>query len=491
MKKVICLIIVLSSLLLVSCAGDAPIVYSTPISTVATVGTSGTATKTPPATSTAAGTAATAGTNSTTATPAATTATSSTSGGAVPSESFKPSGYDLGASGSVETRSKVILAGNYFGVGTSYYSKADGEVYAFCFDPFCDHSLDLRVDSHCVARMTSTVNHHTMGQSMFYLNSRIYFVYWGSIYSCSEFATDVRVELELEHFDTRADYAAKLKRGGNSLIFDDLAGYGNYLFFKYIDPDGTVSWYRYDVVKRQKKRMDDDLHALEEKLGLKLVLSGIIDNYIYLYAYDDAGKFVCGYVCDYDLKNEIPTEEKSDAWQLFYTDYGIYIQDYSRYNNNGTNQTSYDLTLVKPDGTLETVVKDVYGSFKGNKSGPTYITEKYIYFINSKCTKIGYENNFHGVKECIPNTDGKLYRYDPKTGKKEVVFDGVLEDFYEIERVEYINLEERIALLYSQTRVKTDEMYEGESVYEWINMTLKCHLDENGIVDSFEVLDME
>lgn len=337
----------------------------------------------------------------------------------------------------------------------------------------------------------ATPNHHTMETSVFYLNSRIYFVYWGSIYSCSEFATDLRLELELEHFDSFQDYSIKLKRAGNALIFDNLAGHGNYLFFRYIDPDGTVSWYRYDVVKRQKKRMDDDLHALEQKIGLKLMLNGIINNYIYLYAYDSDGKFVCGYVCDYDLKNEIKTEEKSDAWQLFYTDWGIYVQDYSRYNNNGTNQTSYDLTLVKPDGTLETVVKDVYGTFKGMYSAPTYITEKYIYFINSKGTKIGYERVWHGVKECIPYTDGKLYRYDPKTGKTDVVFDGVLDDFYEIERVDYIDLEERIALLYSQTRVKTDEMYEGEPVYEWINMILKCHLDENGIVDSFEILDME
>ena len=326
---------------------------------------------------------------------------------------------------------------------------------------------------------------------MFYLNSRIYFVYWGSIYSCSEFATDQRLELEVEHFDTKADYSANLKRAGNSLIFRNIAGYGNYLFFNYVDPDGTVSWYRYDVVKRQKKRMDDDLRALEEKLGLKIVLSGIINNYIYLYAYDSDGKFVCGYVCDYDLKNEIKTEEKSDAWQLFYADWGIYVQDYSSYKNTGISQTSYDLVLVKPDGTLETVVKDVYSTFGGSKTAPIFVTERYIYFVDTKGPKIGYERDWHGVKECIPYTNGKLYRYDPKTGKKEVVFNGVLDDFYEIDRVEYINLEERIALLYSQTHVKTDEMYEGEPVYEWINMILKCHLDENGIVDSFEILDME
>ena len=95
------------------------------------------------------------------------------------------------------------------------------------------------------------------------------------------------------------------------------------------------------------------------------------------------------------------------------------------------------------------------------------------------------------MKECIPHTDGKLYRYDPKTGKKEVVFDGVLNDFYEIERVEYIDFEEHIALLYSQTRVKTDEMYEGEPVYEWINMTLKCHLDANGNFVDIEEIKLE
>ena len=483
MKKLLSIIIAFATLLLVSCASDDPAESTEPwitsiISTTASAATTQTAAS------------STAGTNAseTTVPTETTTATSSTQGGATPIEPFTPSGYSSNGTGGVETRSKVIFSGNG-NDGTVYYSKADGEFYPFCFDPFCEHPLSFQTESHCLARMTSSLNHHTMGSSMFYLNSRIYFVYWGSIYSCSEYATDLRLELELEHFDSRADYVANLKRAGNSLIFDDLAGFGDYLFFKYIDPDGSVSFYRYDVVKRQKKRLDDDLHALEEKLGLKLVPSGIIDNYIYLYAYDGERNFVRGYVCDYDLKNEIPTEEKSDAWHLFHTDRGIYVRDYSRYKNNGNNQTSYDLTLVKPDGTVETVVKDVYGSFKGNQSSLICITENYVYFINTKGTKIGYVKNFHGVIECIPNTDGKLYRYDMKTGKKEVVFDGALDDFYEIEAIRYLNEEEKIALLYSQTRVKTDEMYEGEPVYEWVNMILKCRLDENGIVESFEIVD--
>lgn len=66
-----------------------------------------------------------------------------------------------------------------------------------------------------------------------------------------------------------------------------------------------------------------------------------------------------------------------------------------------------------------------------------------------------------------------------------------MEDCYEIIRIDYLNEKDHVAVLRSQTRVKTDEMYEGEPVYEWINMILKCHLNSNGIVDSFEIMDME
>ena len=424
MKKFLSIIIALATLLLVSCASTTPAESAEPSWITSIISTTASAQE---ATTAATGTVATAGTNSTTATPAATTATSSTSGGAVPVESFKPSGHGTNHYDDIETRSKVMLL-NLGGV-LYYYSKADGELYPFCFDPFCEHHY-LRDALKCTAVMTSGRRSSGLRPFIFFINSRFYFIYMGTLYSCSEFATDKRVEIEFEHFDSVMDFneATKNHRVGLDVsLFSDFYACGNYLFFKYIDPDGKIVWYRYDVVKRQQKKMDDDLHALEEKLGFQLVLNYIIDNYVFFYAYDADGKFVSGYVCDGNLENGVMTEEKYETWPLFNTENGLYRQDFTKYKaanapNDTSARSSYDIIVVRPNGKVETVMSNVFTIMGGSGFKPEYINDKYIYFSQIKTEKIGYQKGSRGYQECTPSNKGTIFRYNLETGKKETFY---------------------------------------------------------------------
>ena len=482
MKKFISIIIILASLLLVSCASTTPVESAEPSWITSIISTTASAQE---ATTAATATAATAGTEATTAAPTPTTATETTKSEPVtPQTPFTPSGY-TNYGNMVEMRSKVL----FIVYNALYYSKADGELYYFCFDPFCDHT---HKSQNCIARKIA-FNYDAMGAHMFYLNSRVYFFNMGSLYSCSEFATDLRLELEVAHFSSIEDYAFRETRGGASYLFKECAGYGNYLFFDYIEPDGSVSWYRYDVVKRQKKKMDDDLHALEEKLGYTLVKNGITDGHIYFYAYDENEKFVGGYVSDFNLENVVKTEEKNEIYRMFFTANGIYCTDYNGYRKPGdiTVRSSFDIVLLKPDGKVETIVKDAYGKMKSSNIVLSYINDDYIYYYNNTAREIGYEYNWHGYTEASVNSDGKVLRYNIKTGEVDVWIDTNGDDYFETFDIEYINEKDNVAVIYTMAFIDMDEVYDGKKVYKWINAILTCHLDSGGIVDSFEAIDQD
>ena len=173
MKRVICVLIVLASLFLVSCAGDAPIVNSTPAATVATVGTSGT-------------------TIGTDVTEQATEATTKNIISTTPKINNK---FVHVLSRSIETKSKVLINADITGISTLYYySKADGEFYPFCFDPLCNHK-----GKSCIGTLLADYERASIkADHVFFIDDRFYFVSGKKIYSCSEFATDLRVELTFD-----------------------------------------------------------------------------------------------------------------------------------------------------------------------------------------------------------------------------------------------------------------------------------------------------
>ena len=223
MKKVICFIIILVSLFLASCGGNVPI-ETTEKSTMSTTATSENEQTTP--------------------------------------EVFVPSGYRLTTLKTIETRSKVLLLDKTVGkqAVVMYYSKADGEFYPFCFDPLCDHENfeKNRFRTKCIgAMMYDTMRALPSSDSVYYINSRLYFVFFDKIYSCSEIATDLRVEVsfsdKMDYYDQMIEY---IKNGTNMsgnyyLPIQSFAYDGNILLFIRADENGNLNQYAYDTVSKK------------------------------------------------------------------------------------------------------------------------------------------------------------------------------------------------------------------------------------------------
>lgn len=482
MKKTMSIIIVLASLLLTSCASATP-AGSTELSWITSV-ISTTA-------SAQVGTSATAGTTQT----ESTSMTTQKTGGTTPSEPFLPSGYVCVTSSAFETRSKVMLKDFKGFQALYYYSKADGEFYPFCFDPFCNHKRNGDQSPGCLAAVL--LYNGAYYQSVSYINSRIYFPWRGSIYSCSEFATDLRLEIELEKFESAKQYSEAINSGGVTReIFQNFFCSDDSIFFNYVDPNGEVGWYKYDTSTQQLKRMNDDLKALGDSLGVELVVSDIAFGYIYMFGYKNAyknqygeleGDFAGGYICDLNLKNAIKTEEKNETYTLFRMSDGILRKDKSRYG--GTS--NYDVILLKSDGTVETFIKDVRNTLGLPSAKLLYYVDGYFYFVSLVRQTVGYVYYWRGYELQETNGDGNLYRYNVKTGKVETVFSCGGTDHFDILHVEFVDMNERIALITSQTEVETEEMHNGMPVVEGRHEIIKCHLDENGIVESFEIVEID
>ena len=487
MKKVICIIIILASLLLVSCAGDATIVYSTPSSTVATVGTPAATT----ATETPSGTTATAGTEATEATTAA-TATSSTQGGTTPAESFKPSGYAPTMTNTLETRSKVLI---FEAVSAShpkdvvyYYSKADGEFYPFCFDPFCDHKPKSDGDKPvfgCVGNALYDRRARQPGEKCAYINSRIYFVYFDAIYSCSELATDTRIEYSFHEYDSLT-YDEIMKRG-NAGIYPicDFESDGTSIFFKHIDEKGNLILYRYDTSARKLIDLTAAIKKAEEKLGVSLYARYFANGTIYLDGYKNVtkvenfygdqevtGEFVAHYAADHTLSVIEETDFEVPTFPMFETDEGYIVEEY------GDGSSESNLYFVKFGGEKQTLIEDTEKTLGGTMPQFLYKNGKYLYYFVIENVFMG--KNSRG-KDVYNNTGGKIFRYDTENGKTELIFD---DGKYDISHVFYID-GEAVLTVRKYTKNERGEVETSSS------LLLKAALDANGNFVDIEEIKLE
>lgn len=141
-------------------------------------------------------------------------------------------------------------------------------------------------------------------KSIYYINGRIYFVAYKKIYSCSELATDLRVELNIN---------------GTIQTFEND---GNYLLFICIDPDGAIAQYAYDTASKKLIDMKKMISEKEKDIGATLYTHSYENGKVYLAAYTNVtktdvsaglyiyveGNFKGWYVADYNFKSFSKTE---------------------------------------------------------------------------------------------------------------------------------------------------------------------------------------
>lgn len=504
MKKLIAFVLVLITLAIAfaSCAEE-----NTPDATTYGYYTSKitppvatTATETPPAASTAAGTAATTWTNSTTATPAATTATSSTQGGTTPAEVFVPSGYGaILASRYLETKSKILFLVQIStemtlkSIPLYYYSKADGDFYPFCFNPLCQHDVnDFDRNITCVGcALSSGIAKPSSKADPVFMNSRIYFIYFDSIYSCSEFATDLKLEFSFHEYDHLAD-SEVLKRYSNKYFpICDFQGYGSSLLFKHIDANGELIQYVFNTKTKKLSSLTDKIDKAGETLGATLYVTGFTDDKIFLEAYKNIinsslgitgtfyviGDFVGSYEADYELTELRKIDYTIPPAPIFKTSDGYIYYSYD------PEKDSTDVCYLSFDGEKRTLIEDYEKTLGGKNPQLVYVLGDFIYYYTEQPVEMGYDESLHG-KMRENWSGGKMYRYDMKTGEIKLLFDDLKYDNFAIY---YIGDCDNMVLM-------TVSKYEKKSATE-VKTTgrvlIKAALDANGNFIDLEEVELE
>ena len=490
MKKLIAfaLIIITLALALASCAGE-----NTPEATTYGYYTS----KITPVATTAAATATeetiyvNEPTESTTeATIASTTATT---GEATPTTAFVKIGYAPTMTNMLETRSKVLI---FEAVSAShpkdvvyYYSKADREFYPFCFDPFCDHKPKTdggKPVFGCVGNALYDRRARQPGEKCVYINSRIYFVYFDAIYSCSEFATDVRIEYSFREYDSLT-YVEIMDRG-NAGIYPicDFESDGASIFFKHIDEKGNLILYRYDTSARKLIDLTAEIKKAEEKLGVSLYARYFANGTIYLDGYKNVtkvknfygdqevtGEFVAHYAADHTLSVIEETDFEVPTFPMFETDEGYVVEEYG----DGTNINN--LYYVKFGAEKITLIEDTEKTLGGSMPQFLYKNGKYLYYYVVENVLIG--KNSRG-KDVYNNNGGKIYRFDTESGNIELVFDDVN---YNISHVFYVGESEAVMTVYKYTKNARGEVETSSS------LLIKAALDANGNFIDIEEVELE
>ena len=489
MKRIVCLIIVLTTIFLVSCAGEVTEVTGTKL-TAATVVTSGIAsTEVPMATTSTAGTTVTSEATTAAQTYATTSQTS-------PAEVFVPNGYaNTYISDIIETKSKVMI---FEGLNTFrtfdvvyYYSKADGEFYPFCFDPFCTHEEAWRGRRNvigCLANGMANTFVRPLDADPVFINSRFYFVFHDTIYSCSEFATDIREEYSFHEYDNYTTQDINRRQNADAYPICDFFNDGASIFFKHVDEKGAVIQYRYDTSSNKLYDMSTAIEKAEEKVGAPLYARKYVNGKVYLDGYTNIvkqqgdepyktvnGDFVGYFEADYEFKDIKQVDFKFPVSPWFVTDNGFIYAEYDE--NNVRN-----LMFIDFNGETKMLISDMEKTL-GKSPEIMYYKDDCFYYYAAAPVVLGKDESLLGATR-KNESGGKIYKYDLKTGKSQCVFDNLNYDYFEIF---YIGDVENVVVM----KVQKYEKISATDVRSTSGIIIKAALDENGNFIDLEEVELE
>ena len=375
-------------------------------------------------------------------------------------DTSKRAGYTQWRSRSVETKSKVIILDSVVEAPTVfYYSKADGEFYPFCFDPFCDH----RDKTKCIGTLINDpFRAASNARNLYYINSRLYFVISDKIYSCSELATDLRVDVSFD--------------GG---MIQTFTRDNDVLLFIVVDPSGNIIQYTYDTVSKKLTDIKKKMAEKEKELGATLYTYSFEDGKVYMAAYTNVrrsnattgfntfvdGDFKGYYVADYDFVSFSPTEHVPPVTFEFITDDGHVELIYKN-----ENKTLIDIEKSMYGGSIDTLAEDIT---MRKKPFSLYLTDDSYYFYHFDFIEIGIDMSYNRGETPRPNSyGGKIYRLDLKTGEIKTVLDDLSYDAF---KIIYINEQTKYGLM---TLEKYE--FENEFVTSKGGLLYQFNLDKSG-----------
>ena len=321
----------------------------------------------------------------------------------------------------------------------AYYSKADGDAYIFCFDPLCDHK------SNCIS-LPGTLDHMVFCDD----NNRFYIPRIREIISFS--------------FDGSDRKSVQLNGIEDGVIYEQLWSYNEYIFIDALMPDGEHHLLRYET----------DSHItrdLTEETGLYITPHYFYDGMIYsTYFHIDEENIENSDIiyCKTDLTlqnleeiGEYPTGTIAEGQSLI----SIYDGKIKIYNFETDAYTIVPIEMPNVEAKLL-----------------AFADENYLYFFDNSVPEIGTTINSRGEEVPLYNEyGGKLWRVKRDGTDLKCIYDNIN---FAFNNDIYI-FEDTILVYGSQVGVRDDGY-----AYSWANGIYIGTIDENGMIESLEWLEI-
>lgn len=296
----------------------------------------------------------------------------------------------------IDLPSRIVFEGSNLGAGayganptyTFYYSKADGKVYVYCFDPLCDHM-------ECMADPGNNIYLAWSFDNTFFYENRFYSLTdWGKMLSFSFDGTDRKIEYDLNY---------EFPDNGRYNVWSPCGLYGPYLYIDlYMDRGGFErQTLRYNL---ETKEMEN----LTEKTG-----NYIHPDYFYNGTIYGSGNY--SQTGDTFLKSDLDLNTVEMLDEPIYMDQAIgsVLIGAVLSERESIYDTSEWLGLGFYD--LETGERKMLTAEDIGMEDPTivYATDEYLYFYERKIINIGTVIINQGGREVQKKVqkmnDGKLY----------------------------------------------------------------------------------
>lgn len=334
-------------------------------------------------------------------------------------------GYKI-TSSFIEMPSRILITGG----APSYYSKADEEMYTFCFDPLCSHS-----NADCIALKFMTVGN--MKNAVYSSETnRIYMPRGENIFSMKFDSTDVKIEVSMGD-----DGKDLIKYPQSTMPIENLQIYDKYLFFVNIQAKTIPNYYgdgasetiavktlfRYNC----ENRTIENLFERSGYEGNNFVNYYIANEKIFFIDInsENGARF---HVCDIDFENikdiendnfSINTDEMIYDGERFFT----VSSDFSIDEVSGKSLAeNYYIICIDPNTEKNVQIGEKIIRGDNNKGNIKIlaVTDEYIYYTENDPFLIGTLSS-NGKETKFYTSDHTTYRISKDGSGKTVVFEGV------------------------------------------------------------------
>ena len=325
----------------------------------------------------------------------------------------------------VETPSRIILGNGANGL-INYYSKADGRLYVFCFDPLCDHNGD-----YCIALKFRALETPIYAPQA----NRLYMVRKENIFSMNFDGTDIKLEVSLGEHGKNLN--SPIDNEGSNII--NLQVYDNYLYFVFpttVKKDSSTdfgykisnSLFRYNLETKKLENLTEKSGYESEYFREYIVCS---DKIYFTDMTKEEGYRFCSANLDFSDIKTVNTQERIDVSNynsIFYE--GKFYTTIAKVNDGLQVQAMYIACFDPVTGEIvqlteqsKVMINDASNNGQGTLTLNAVVND-YIYYSINEPFLLGVAHTKSGDRY-VCTTNHTIYRMNKDGSNNTVVFEGV------------------------------------------------------------------